>query len=463
MMPRIAKVTALTAVLLLAWSAFFAPTFRFPFYWDDFHLIRSYTGPEISSTFHDVIDPDKIETPGLRPCSIFLYNFQGTAFGENVVAHRVFVVALMGIFMIAAGMLLLELGLSFVQLAIVLALLVSSRVFASLALWICLSHLVMAYIWIVLTAYSFVLWAKRGRWFFFLFTLVFATLATFTREETYTLPVVLPLLWLISSFDPRQFRRVAAAALSIFTIVCFHYWLWHFLVSNALSPDFKLSAIKGLLVAMAASWLPGGFTWRGPTDIFIALTWIAFLIVVVLLFIPLAKPRARWQLFGVCCLGALLSLPALGAARSFGIALPTLAFMSAVSVAIGEIYSQVKSEPQFRNWQRYATLGIIIVGLATGIVGGINRSRYVAESMYENAATRMVRDGKFLFEMFNQPATIPDSRRQAGLDRLKAFGIRSADDVRSLEKALKANPKQYRQPSATSNGLLLPKYDYLTF
>jgi len=32
-----------------------------------------------------------------------------------------------------------------------------------------------------------------------------------------------------------------------------------------------------------------------------------------------------------------------------------------------------------------------------------------------------------------------------------------------LEKALKANPKQYRQPSATSNGLLLPKYDYLTF
>jgi hypothetical protein len=123
----------------------------------------------------------------------------------------------------------------------------------------------------------------------------------------------------------------------------------------------------------------------------------------------------------------------------------------------------VRSNAQFRDWQRYATLGVIILGLAIGIAGGIRRSEYVAESMYENAATRMVRDGKFLFDMFEHPATIPASRRQAGLDRLKTFGIKSADDVRSLEKTLKASPGQYRQPSATSNGLFLPKYDYLSF
>ena len=163
-MPRIAKVAALTAILLLAWSALFASTFRYPLFFDDFHLIRSYSGPEIGSAFHAVVDPDKIETPGLRPCSILLYNFQGTLFGENVVAQRIFMVALMGIFMIAVGTLLLEMGLSFVQLAIVLTLFVSSRVFASLALWICLSHLIMAYTWIALSAYFFVLWTKRGRY-----------------------------------------------------------------------------------------------------------------------------------------------------------------------------------------------------------------------------------------------------------------------------------------------------------
>lgn len=462
-MSRIARVTALTALLLLLWSALFASTFRLPFFWDDFHLIRPYSGAELRSALHAVIDPDKIETPGLRPCSTFLFNFQGTAFGENVVAHRVFVVALMGLFIIAVGMLLLEVGLNFAQIVIVLALFVSSRVFASLALWICLSHLIMAYTWIAMSAYFFVLWTKRGRWLFLVFTLAFATLGTFTREETYTLPVVLPLLWLISFYDPSQFRRVVAAAISIFAIVCLHYWLWHFLVPNALSPELKLSAIKRVLETVAASALPGGFTWIGFSDTLITMVWIAFLVVMVLSFIRLANPRVRWQFIGVCCLGLLLSLPALGVARSFGIALPTIAFMSAISIAIGEIYNRIPSQAQFRNWQRYATLSVIILGLATGIIGGIQRSKYVAEETQENSATRMVRDGKFLFNMFDHPATIPDSRRQAGLARLRDFGIQSANDVRSLEKALKANPDQYRQPSATSNGLFLPKYDYLSF
>ncbi len=447
----------------MAWSALFASTFRFPFFWDDFHLIRPYSGREIRSAFHAVIDPDKIETPGLRPCSILLYNFQGTLFGDNVVAHRVFMVVLMGIFMIAAGMLLLEVGINFLQLATVFALFVFSRVFASLVLWISLSHLIMAYLWIALTAYFFVLWTKHGRWFFFLSTLVFATLATFTREETYTLPVVLPLLWSISFYDPSQRRRVIVGALSIFAINCFHYWLWHFLVPNALSPELKLSAIKRVLAEMAASWLPGGSTWIGFTDTFVAIVWVTFLVVIVLSFIRFANSRVRWQFFGVCCIGGLLCLPALGVARPFGVALPTVAFMSAISIAIGEIYIQIRSREKLQNWQRYATLVIIILGLATGIVGGIRRSQYLAESTQENSATRMVRDGKFLFDMFERPATIPEPRRQDGLARLAGFGILSADDVRSLEKTLKENPNQYRQPGAAANGLFQPKYDYLSF
>jgi len=462
-MPKIAKVTALTGVLLLAWSALFASTFRYPFFFDDFHLIRSYTGSEIRSAFHAVIDPDKIETPGLRPCSIFLYNFQGTLFGDNVVAQRVFMVVLTGTFMIAAGTLLLEVGLSFLQLATVFTLFVSSRVFASLVLWVCLSHLILAYIWIALTAYFFVRWAKRGRGFLFVLMLVACTLATFTREETYTLPVVLPLLWLISSFDREKWRRVAIAAFSMLAIVCFHYWLWHFLVPNALSPEFKLSAAKRFFGAMAAAWLPCGSNWIGFTDNFIGITWVTFLIGLVLLFIPLARPHSRWRFLGVCCLGVLLSLPALGVARSFGIALPTLAFMSAISIAIGEIHIQMQSGARFQKWQRCAALGAIILGLAVGVFGGIRRSNYVAEGMHENSATRMVRDGRFLFNMFDRPATIPEPRRQAGLARLAAFGIHSADDVRSLDKTLKENPGQYRQPTSASNGLFLPKYDYLSF
>jgi hypothetical protein len=249
----------------------------------------------------------------------------------------------------------------------------------------------------------------------------------------------------------------------MFAMVCFHYWLWHFWVPNALSPQFTPSAAKRFLGAMAAAWLPGGSKWIGFTDNFIGIIWVTFLIGVILLFVRLAIPGVRWRFLGACCLGALLSLPAIGVARSFGIALPTLAFMAAISIAIGEIYSQMQLRDQFRNWQCYATLGIVILGVAAGIVGGIHRSKYVAESMQENSATRIVRDGQFLFDLLDRPATIPESRRQAALARLRAFGIQSANDLQSLEKTLHRNPDQYRQQAPIANGLFLPKYDYMSF
>jgi hypothetical protein len=461
-MPRIARVAALTGGLLLIWSTLFASTFRYPFYWDDFHLIRSYSGAEIRSAFHAVIDPDKIETPGLRPCSIFLYNFQGFLFGENIVAQRVFMVVLMALFMIAAGTLLLEVGLSFVQLGIVFVLFVSSRTFASLVLWISLSHLIMAYIWIVLTAYFFVLWTRRGCWWFFVATLIASILATFTREETYTLPVVLPILWLISSSDRRQWRRVVTAAVSLLVIVCFHYWLWHFLVPNALSPQISFPAAKRLARAMGAAWLPCGRTWIGVTDTLMAIVWIAFSIALLFSFLWLANRHRRWQFLGVCSVGALLSLPALGIARPFGIALPTLTFMSAISIAIGEVYKHTGTEDWFRKWWHEAVLSSIIVGFAVGIVSGIHRSKYVAESIQENSVTRVARDGEFLFNLLDHPATIPAPRRQAGLARLRRFGIKSADDLKSMQTKVNLHPEEFRHESSNAGRLLLAKYDYLS-
>lgn len=462
-MEKVVKVTVLTGVLLLIWSAFFASTFRYPFFWDDFHLIRPYSGAEIRSAFHAEPDPDKIETPGLRPCSIFLYDFQGSVFGENVVAHHVFMVVLMGMFMVAAGVLLLEVGLNFYQLIIVFGLFVSSRIFASLVLWISLSHLLLAYICIVLTAYFFVLWTRKGHWFWFLLMSVACTLATFTREETYTLPVVLPILWLISSFDMGQWRRVAIAALSLFVIVSCHYALWHFLVPNALSPKFNFGAIKRFLGAMASAWLPGGSKWIGVTDKAIGMIWIAFLAAVVIYFFRGANRRMRWQFFGICCLGALLSLPALGVGRPFGIALPTIAFMTAVSIAVWGIYGKIQTPPDLRQWQHYALLGTIILGLVVGICGGIRRSFFVAESLRQNCAVTILRDGDFLFDLLDHPATIPEQRRKAGRARLEELGIGSTGDLHRLRRDLQENPVTYRQNRTTGKGIFLPKYDYLSF
>ena len=462
-MPRVAKVAALTVLLLVIWSAVFAPTFKFPFYWDDFHLIRPYTGSEIQSALHAVADPDQIETPGLRPCSILLYNLQGSLFGENVIAHRVFMAVMMGLLMVAVGTLSLELGLTFVQLTIVFSLFVFSRIFASLVLWISLSHLLLAYILIVLTAYLFVVWVRHGRWSVLGLMLVAGAFATFTREETYTLPVVLPFIWLISSFDRAHIRRVAIAAICLLAIVCFHYWLWHFLVPNALSPELGRSSLKRFFRAVMSAWFPGGFEWSGFTDIFIGRTWVISLIAIVLLFVRITLPKIRWLFLGLCCLGVLLSAPALGVARPFGIALPTLAFMSAVAIAVTQLYDQVRKQTHVQKWQYVATTGLIIIGLALGIAAGIRRATYLTESIQENSVTRTYRDGEFLFDLAGRPATIPAQRREAGLARLQRFGVRSPDDVKSLQKNAIHNPDHYRREHPAANELFLAKYDYLSF
>jgi hypothetical protein len=63
------KIAGLIGILLLIWSALFASTFSYPFHWDDFHLIRKYSGPEILSVFHGVVDPDKVRCGAKTFCS----------------------------------------------------------------------------------------------------------------------------------------------------------------------------------------------------------------------------------------------------------------------------------------------------------------------------------------------------------------------------------------------------------
>ena len=176
----------------------------------------------------------------------------------------------------------------------------------------------------------------------------------------------------------------------------------------------------------------GGFTMIGLTDLIIGFLWVAFLIALIVIFLRTSRRHVRRQFLGTCCVGILLSLPAIGKGRAFGISLPTLAFMTAVSIAFVEVCQQFR----FRHAQRYAFLGTVILGLAIGICGGIRRSEYVAESLQQDCAARAERDGEFLFDLFQRPATIPEERRQAGIARLSALGIKSKEDARNLQQKL---------------------------
>jgi hypothetical protein len=119
-------------IAVASWAILFAPTYGYSFYWDDFHIIRPYSTAELLSTLHGPHDPDRVETPALRPAATLVFAIQGSLIGDHVRLQRVALTAAMTALLFAIGLLLSELGLDRPHIVIVLALFVASRVFTSL-------------------------------------------------------------------------------------------------------------------------------------------------------------------------------------------------------------------------------------------------------------------------------------------------------------------------------------------
>ena len=249
--------------LMLIWSVLFSATFTRPFWSADLHVIRHYSFSDLLSTFHGPSDPDGVEMPALRPIATLVFHLQGTVFGDHMILQRAFVTILMGGLLWSVGLLLRETGLSFRHIVVVLVLFASSRVFASLVLWITMGSLILAYTFMVLTALFYLRWIKRGSGHLLALTFGFAALAVFTREEAYTLPVALPLLWWLSSPHKSDYRRPIAATLGVAAIVALQYILRAVFIPDAPQPvaDRQLwPAFGQFWLAFHSAWMPGGST-----------------------------------------------------------------------------------------------------------------------------------------------------------------------------------------------------------
>ena len=357
----VCNVAILAAALLLFWSGLFLSTYEYPFYWDDYHQIRPYSFNELLSALHGWSDPDKLETPAFRPLATFLFAMQGSIFGENMVFQRTFMTSLMEILLVVLGLLLLELRLGLFQIGIVFALFVFSRVFASLNMWVTLGTLTLCYIFMVLAAYFFLIWMKRRRIVHVLLLFMCTAGAMLTREEAYVLPLALSLLWSMSPHSRKAWRCALVAVLGVLTLAAVHFALRSIFVPEVhLDPnlDFTVLKLKMFLISIGSSWLPGGVSTIGLVDSLLAALWIGFLIGLAVMVARWGGTRARWRVVGTCFLGCVLSLPALGAPRSFGIAMPTLAFMTAIAMAIAEVWRQLAPAKYSRKWAQYAFVGI---------------------------------------------------------------------------------------------------------
>jgi len=156
-----------------------------------------------------------------------------------------------------------------------------------------------------------------------------------------------------------------------------------------------------------------------------------------------------------------LTLPALGVPRSFGISLPTVACATAISLIIAEGYRELQISGA--KWLNYAFVALTIFGLTIGIGGGIHRSTYVAEALDENSVLRVELDAEFIFNMGDPHVTIPEQRNEAVRDRLRSVGIFNLTDVSRLADDLSQNRGVYERNRQTRAGLFLPKYEYLSY
>jgi hypothetical protein len=457
----IGLVALLSGLTIGAWSLLFRPTFDYAFFWDDYHFIRCYTWPELRSTLHGPNDPDGIETPALRPVATLLFHVQGCLFGENVRLQRGFMAALLGTLLWSVGLLLRAAGLSPVHTVIVYLLFASSRVFASLILWMTLGSLVLTYTFMVLAACLYLRWTGDGRRTDLALLTLCAAIATFTREEAYALPFALPLLWLLCCQSrPRDWRRAAVGAAVALATAATHVVLRASFILRPPGPRWTVGAAERVLRSVASAWCPGGLELHGSTDWLLGVLWRAFLCSLALAVVLVSWRGRDGRLLsgcsGVCVLGILLCAPSLAVGRSFGVALPSVAFSTAIAVAAVGLPRRLGSRPFLGR----VAAGVALAGLAVGVAAGIRRSRDLADSMHENCASTVLRDGRFLFD--RQSATIPPERRRAGLERLAAVGIRSPVDLVELERDL-TRPRRYFRNQVTRSPLFLTRYDYLSF
>lgn len=85
------------ASVFIVFCILFIHSLSLPFFWDDYHLIRSFSSAEFISSLTGSWDPDNIETPGYRPLTLIFNWFRYLCFGENTTAHRIFLIILLSL------------------------------------------------------------------------------------------------------------------------------------------------------------------------------------------------------------------------------------------------------------------------------------------------------------------------------------------------------------------------------
>ena len=434
-----ALLVAATVALALAW-----PSLRWPMVYDDLHQIRAYTPAELAAALRGRSDPDGIETRGVRPLNLVFNHVQYALFGENVVAHRLFLAALHAGY--AAGLAIIAVGFG---LPLPFALL-------AMALAMCARYSVYHYVWLVeghhyvqgllFEGALIVLLGGLRRLSVFRLTLSALLLlaGALIREDTLALVPVLLILGYVS-LGAAPARRaptllgVYAASLVLGSLALLAYRAR--VAPEAIAPGHDVAAF---LVSARRALNPMGLEHFDALTYALVLLWGALGPLLVLALLLVRRPIERRMPVVWLGLAVITCAPALTLRRDDLLLFPT-AFVALFFASALHALSR----------DRPALLTSAVALLMAGILGGAYVSRVFAQNFHPYSARAVWWNGKFIYGSYASRATIPPERREAIARQLATVGIRNEAQLKTRLRKMVAD--------AIAQGRRTPRDDETVF
>ena len=203
-------VVSLSLLFVIFFGAGTALTYRslsYPWHWDDLHLVRTFSAQELAAVFHGNWDVDGMENSGYRPLTVVFNHLRAAAFGECVVAHRLFNVALVAAYLALLSQLAMQLGMSYKAAVLGGFLAVSAKNNWWNLVWICDGIHAFTALLVLLAAYFTVSALRKFATWKIILAILFAGLGLLAREDAVAMFPVISMLAIVYAAE-KKFRLI---------------------------------------------------------------------------------------------------------------------------------------------------------------------------------------------------------------------------------------------------------------
>lgn len=479
---------ALVIILSACWLGFHWRSLGFGWNWDDYHLIRSFTGQELARVFTGTWDVDGLETDGFRPLTVAFNHFRYTLVGEHPAGQRLLLLAMMAGLLWTVGWVCLQFRIGRRATALALLLLASTKVFSGDIVWISDGVHVFQNLLMALSIAALLLFVRDGSLLAGLASLVAVWLALWTREDSLTLVLMLPVLLVaylclaagirgprellaqLRSGKQRFNARYAAYVVGLAGVTVLSLIYRTAVVPSAEPLAFNMQALRGLLdhvswsMALVGQSLPAGWVhglgYQSGSLLLeqISRTWlVALAAVAVFALFFLQKDRSYWNQAAVCIVCMVIAaMPGMVTARSNLIFWPTFFFALLLAMTLIRIWNSAAAFNQVDGVARLTLakrsyngihLWVILVCLLA-VAGSMWRAAVQDLDQHPLSLGQIWRDYDIIYGTGSRfDLTIPDERRGSLIRKLEDLGM-------TAERAAEENVRQtyfrnaYRQALA---------------